>query len=250
MKKILLGVAVTAMLAGTSYADSGAYIGLGLGKAYANAENKMSGNGLDAGQESTQIGFGERKLKDKSGSINGKIFGGYEFDLSSVSLLAEVGIAFGNSKAEYTKNLELSNAVDDADFGVPPVITSTKLKRKNTFSLGLGVKKNLVDSFSVQAGLDLLYSRFEVKSTGTGTFDEDYTDVSKKKSKFGLGPWAGVSWDLGMVQTGIRYQYSRYQTLKMSGDFVKNEDGDSNFGVSNKIKPEYHTVMFTVSKKF
>ncbi len=36
MKKILLGVAVAAVLAGNSHANSGAYVGFGLGKAYAN----------------------------------------------------------------------------------------------------------------------------------------------------------------------------------------------------------------------
>lgn len=242
MKKVLLGTAVAAMLAGTAHAESGAYVGLGFGKAFANSKNKISGTGNDGLGDSVPAGFGERKLKDKS-AITGKFFGGYEFDLSNIVFLTEFGFALDDAEAKYDKDLTITEAEDDD--GNAPKITSTTLKRNRTFSLGLGVRKQLVNNFSVLGGVDLLHSQFEVKNKASGNFAAGVNNVNKKKSKFGVGPWIGAAWDLGMVQAGLRYQYSRYQTLKTSGNFVS---GD--IAVSNKVKPEFHTVMVTVSKKF
>ncbi len=248
MKKILLGVAVTAMIAGTSHADSGAYVGFGLGKAYANMSNKTNAGARDIFLNEVEgRGFGDRKLKDDA--FAGKLFVGYEYEMSAVSLLFEGGYIIDTSEAKHgseknsDKNLLLEN-IEDAE-GDDPIITSMKLKRNRTFSLGFGVKKGVTKTVSMMAGLDLLHTQFQFQSKATATYNPAVNGVTRKKSKYGLAPWVGMSWDTGVVEAGLRYQYAKYQKLQTGGDFSSN-----NFSISNKIKPEYHTIMLTVSKKF
>tara|TARA_R110002050_G_scaffold847_6_gene6027 strand:+ start:15693 stop:16430 length:738 start_codon:yes stop_codon:yes gene_type:complete len=245
MKKILMCTAAATMLAGSAFADNGAYVGLGLGNTFANANAKIDASGEDSLSRSVSLNFGTKKLKDTR-AVTGKLFGGYEFDLSDFSVLTEVGFTLDDTEAKHNTALTLTGAVDDG--GNAPIITSTRLKRDYTFSIGAGVKKEFADKFSALAGVDVLYSRFEIKSKGQGTFDDGLKDVRKKRAKFGIAPWIGAAWDLGFVETGLRYQYAKYQTIKNAGDGVA---GSANsFAVSNKVKPAYHTVMLTVSKKF
>lgn len=241
MKKILMCTAAATMLAGSAFADNGAYVGLGLGNTFANANAKINASGTD-GVDPISEGFGTKKLKDTR-AVTGKLFGGYEFDLSDFSVLTEVGFTLDDTEAKHNTALTLTGAVDDD--GNAPIITSTRLKRDYTFSIGAGVKKEFADKFSALAGVDVLYSRFEIKSKGQGAFAVGLKDVRKKRAKFGIAPWIGAAWDLGFVETGLRYQYAKYQTIKNAGDFAEGA-----FSASNKVKPAYHTVMLTVSKKF
>ncbi len=191
--------------------------------------------------ENESYGFGERKLKDDA--FVGKVMAGYEYEMSAVSLLFEAGYLVDTTKAKYDHEMPLSTTFD-RDLGVP-TITSMKLKRNRTFSLGLAAKKGVSDKLSMLAGLDVLHSQFQYQATATGSYTPGVGGVVRRKSRFGLGPWVGMSWDMGMIEAGLRYQYAKYQKLKLSGEF-----SGGKFSVSNKIKPEYHTLMVTVTKKF
>lgn len=248
MKKILLGAAAIALFTKTVYAQNGFYLGLGLGRSFANMSNKTTSVAYDTIDEANEAyGFGDRKLKDDA--FVGKLFGGYEYEMRDVSLLFEVGYIADTSEAKYgdekntNQHLGLEYTFDEAT-GLP-TITSMKLKRKRTVSVGVGVKKEVANAVSMMAGLDLLHTQFQFQSKEIATYTPAVNGVVKRKSKYGLAPWVGISWDAGIIEVGLRYQYAQYQKLQTGGDF-----SPGNFSISNKIKPEYQTVMFTMSKKF
>ncbi len=251
MKKILMCTAAATMLAGSAFADNGAYVGFGLGNTFANISNKTNASAYDEGISTTEYhSFGNRRLKDKTGTT-GKLYAGYEYEMQEFSLLFEGGYTLDTSEAEYgnetsgENNLELDGTLSSVGRDAnDPVITSMKLKRNHIVSVGMGIKKEVAAKFSVMGGLDLLHSQFKFQSKGTADYTTGVNSVVKKKSKFGLAPWVGMSWDAGVVEAGLRYQYSRYQQLKTGGDYTPNK-----FNIANKIKPEYHTIMVTISKK-
>jgi len=248
MKKILLGATAIALITNTVYAKNGFYLGLGLGKSFANMSNKTTSVAYDTIDEANEAyGFGDRKLKDNA--FAGKLFVGYEYEMAAVALLFEGGYIADTSEAKYgdekntNQHLGLEYTFDDAT-GLP-TITSMKLKRNRTISVGVGVKKEVSDAVFMMAGLDLLHTQFQFQSKGTATYTPAVNGVIKRKSKYGLAPWVGASWDTGIIEVGLRYQYAQYQKLQTGGDFSPGK-----FSVSNKIKPEYQTVMLTMSKKF
>jgi hypothetical protein len=257
MFKKVLGctVGATILLSSMAQSESGFYVGAGLGYNYASANNKMSGYADNIVNTRSQFNFGNRKLKDRG--VTGQFFGGYEFEMPMMTVLAELSYGFDGTEAKYGEGrtpieyhgvatrLGLSG---DAIGAHAPKVTSIKLKRKHIFGLGLGLKKELNDKFAMMAGVRLLHSRFDLQLESTSGYQDEDTSipkVTKRKSKYGIGPWVGASWNLGMLDAGVRYQYSRYQQFKTSTAF-----SPDTFSVNNKIRPQYHTFMVTLSKKF
>ena len=245
VKRALLGTVTTAIIASASQASSGFYMGAGFGQSYGTISNTTSSRAFDELEgKNRDYGFGDRKLKRKSGSnFAGKLITGYEYDLTACSLLLEAGYLVDTSKRKYDKTMVL-NKLDDVD-NKEPAITSMKLERKSTLSLGIGAKKGLSDKVYMMGGLDVLNSKFKYQANATGSYTPGVSNVDKSKSKFGLAPWVGISYDMDVVEAGLRYQYAKYQVLKMNEEF-----SSSKFSINSKMRPAYHTFMLTLSKKF
>jgi hypothetical protein len=246
MRKVLFSLAITSVLSSGAYAGSGAYIGLGIGNITSDSQAKIFAQGNNVGAENISFDFPVRLKNNKA--LIGKVYGGYEFEFPLFSLLTEVGFSLDRAEAKYGKDLILTDALDNAN--QPPVITSTRLKRKNTFSIGVGIKKKIANKLSVQVGVDLLSSFFEARNTGSADFIPPIRNVVQRKRAYGVAPWVGVSLDFGVIETGLRYQYSKYQTVKTSGEFVPQFLGHEFFSASSRVRPEYHSIMLTIAKKF
>ncbi len=225
-------------------AEGNYYIGLGAGLNFADMQNDVYASAQDRVEMGRPIEyhyFGGRRLKH-NGAFAGKLFFGYEMD--TLPIFFESGYLYDGLTAKHSKILILDDTFDSATPPDEPEISIVKLNRKHTFSVGIGARKQFNSALSAKIGMDLLYSRFEMESAPSADYSPTVSDVNKKKYKLGLAPWVGASLDFNGMEAGIRYQYARYQELKMSGDY-----SPSKFNIMTKTKPEYHTVFITLSKR-
>lgn len=250
LKKVLMGTIASLGITGIATADSGTYIGAGVGYSYAHANTDINVTALDVAVPETDYYTFKGKALRGGPAFAGKLFAGYEQSFNTWSMLYELGYTLDTSEAKYgdtansDKDLVLEGTADENNEN--PTIKSSSLKRKHTFSIGFGFKKPMTEKTAFLGGVDFLFSQFQVHGKSEANYNINTTNgVVKKKYRAGIAPWVGVSWNLGPVDAGFRYQYARYQQFKLQGDTVPNR-----LNINTKAKPEYHNFMLTVSKKF
>jgi opacity protein-like surface antigen len=251
-RKLLLAAGVLAVmgLATTAQArmQNKWYVGAGVNWVASSFENKYSLE-TEFGGVSTYTSSRKLTLQDTS-AFGGNFVVGHTFDFMSWDTFLELGYGFDSSTSRSTK--EIVHTVTTVDAGDERVNTVTnEVRRNHTYSLGVGVSKDISSTVSGYFKLSALLSQFDIINK-IDKYEGDINNigaVNRKKWTWGFAPTLGVSKELGSDFTvKLDYSYQIYGRLKHNATVMPRQIEASN--VTNKIKPRYHIVNLGVTKSF
>lgn len=231
MKKLLMTIAISALMAGSAFAadKSGAYVGVNAG--YAKVK---SGETTQYGDAISATVY--RKFNRSGGGLQGGLFGGYEFNPAAsdwlLGLELDASLVTAKVKASSTYN-------DSAD------VRSETLKMKKRMGATVNIGYQLNDQFTLYGRLGLVRGYFELKQKALKN-QAGYTDANEKANLWGVAPGARLKMDMGHGwATNLDVVYTKFQSKQL-----KNFDPNTGQVWQAKIKPAMWSFLVGVSKKF
>ncbi len=255
MKKILL--VATSLVALSTVAGAGTeshnYMGGGLGWVMANAKASNFAT-LELGGGGAPGSSGNVAKRGEDNAPIGKIFLGRSFNEGSINLLTEVSLALDTSNAKGTTS---TRVIHDAGNAVSEAFKSS-LKRKGILGLSFGLSGNVVRDVLLYGKASLLVARFKASSSASATAVGGVAAAAAtqlnalspfftNKTAYGFGLTVGASKPVTeKISLGVDYTFEMYQKIKIKGGAIIN---GYPYAYTGTIKPQYHTIMVSMSTK-
>ncbi len=228
-KKILCTTSLCLTMMGTSMADSSAhrkfYAGAAAGYVYLVPYGQASESSLGVG-ESTN-------LNKRSGGIEGKIFGGYDFFNDKFKLSSDIFVSINNS---HTRKVLV-------DTQAPGVTRTNTISQRYTAGVYFNLGREVTDSVSILGKVGLKNSRFAIKHQPSAI--ANYNSKAQYANLWGFSP--GFE---------IRKELTENWRAHLEGSFTfyeswKSKDFDPGAGTATvKIGPRILSFALGISRKF
>lgn len=230
-KKIILMTSLSLVLLGTAVADPSTppqfYAGAAAGYVYLVPYGQAS-------ESATGVAATSINLNKRSGGIEGKIFGGYDFSHEKLQLSSDVFVSINNA---HTRKV----LVDPL---APTTTRTNTISQRYTAGAYFNLGGELMDSVSLLGKIGLLNSRFVIKHQPS--LAANYSSKAQYANLWGVSP--GFE---------IRKEWTENWRLHFEGTFTfyeswKSKDFDNAAGNSATVKicPRVLSFAAGISRKF